>query len=140
MLCEAETTNSDVFQLAVAQNTAIYSVFEPAAKNHRNLRRFQQHGRQKHCYLRGFLHFRAAKVNVSAQQKRRKPSPKQLRNHKIWPPASRQDTWKKHAPQSRKSKTNSQKIDSFYFTFLLPVPGGRAHEPGPFRAAKDRVF
>ena len=45
MLCEAETTaNSDVFELAVAQNTAIYSVFEPAVKKHRNLRRFQQHG------------------------------------------------------------------------------------------------
>ena len=50
MLCDAETTaNSDVFELAVAQHTAIYSAFEPAVKKHRNLRRFQQHGRQKHC-------------------------------------------------------------------------------------------
>ena len=47
MLCEAETAaNNDVFELAVAQNTAIYSVFELAVKKHRNLRRFQQHGRQ----------------------------------------------------------------------------------------------
>ena len=30
MLCEAETTSdNDVFELAVAQNTANYSVFEP---------------------------------------------------------------------------------------------------------------
>ena len=33
MLCEGENTvNIDVFELAVAQNTAIYSVFEPAVK------------------------------------------------------------------------------------------------------------
>ena len=34
MLCEAETTaNSDVFELAVAQNTAIYSVLTCCQKN-----------------------------------------------------------------------------------------------------------
>ena len=33
MLCEGENTvDIDVFELAVAQNTAIYSVFEPAVK------------------------------------------------------------------------------------------------------------
>ena len=38
MLCEAETTaNSDVFELAVAQNTTIYSVFAPAVQKHRNV-------------------------------------------------------------------------------------------------------
>ena len=38
MLCEAETTpNSDVFELAVAQNTSMYRVFEPAVKKLRNL-------------------------------------------------------------------------------------------------------
>ena len=58
MLCEADPTpNSDVFELAVAQNNAIYSVVEPAVKKHRNLRRFQQHGRQRHCYLRGVFTF-----------------------------------------------------------------------------------
>ena len=49
---EAETTaSSDVFELAVAQATAICSFIEPAVKKHHNLRRFQRHGRQKHCYL-----------------------------------------------------------------------------------------
>ena len=52
MLCKAETTaNSDVFELAVAQNTAIYSVFNLLSKKHCNLRCFQQHGCQKRCYL-----------------------------------------------------------------------------------------
>ena len=52
MLCEAETTaSSDVVELAVAQSTAIYSVLEPAAKKHRNLRCFQQHGCQKHSHM-----------------------------------------------------------------------------------------
>ena len=37
MLCETEiTANSDAFELAVAQNTAIYCVFEPAVKKHCN--------------------------------------------------------------------------------------------------------
>ena len=41
MLCEPEIiANSDVFELAVAQNTAIYSVFEQSLKKHRYLRRF----------------------------------------------------------------------------------------------------
>ena len=71
MLCEAETTaNSDVVELAVAQNTAIYSVFESAIKKHRKLRRFQQHGRQKHCYLRGFLHFRAKNSSLGNVERR----------------------------------------------------------------------
>ena len=90
MLCEAATTaNSDVFELVVAQNTAIYSVFEPAVKKHRNLRRIQQHGRQTHCYLQFAFSRKDVKpqqstktlqTSISAQQKSRKPSPKQLQN------------------------------------------------------------
>ena len=54
-------------------------------------------------------------------------------------PASRQDTWKKYASQNRKSKTKSQKTQSF-FTFLLPVPGGRMHELVHSVLYKNSVF
>ena len=74
MHCNAEAAaNSDVFELAVAQNTAFHSVFEPAVKKHRNLRRFQRHGRQKHCYLRGFLHFCAKPSNIGNAQAQQNP-------------------------------------------------------------------
>ena len=93
MLCEAEATaNRDVFKLVVAQNTA----------KHRNLPRFQRRGRQTHCYLQAFVHFRAkssslrmykyvAKTNVSARQycENRHPNSEIT---KSGPPASRQDT------------------------------------------------
>ena len=70
MHCEGENTvNIDVFELAVAQNTAIYSVFQPAVKKHCNLRRFQQRGRQKRCYLQGFLRFRAKTSSLDNLQK-----------------------------------------------------------------------
>ena len=53
----------------MAQNTAIYSVFEPAVKKHPNFRCVQQHGRQKHCCLRVFLHFCAKSSSLGNVQK-----------------------------------------------------------------------
>ena len=73
MLREAETTaNSDVFELAVARNIAIYSVFERPIK--------------KHCYLRRFAkpsslgtYKNTVKINVSsAQQNGKNHPPKSL--------------------------------------------------------------
>ena len=130
MLCEAETTaGGDVFELAVAQSTAIYSVFEPAVKKHRNLRRVQRHGRQKHCYLRGFLHFCAKTSSLGNVQKHstnmqkpmflpnksgenRHPNSSEITKSGPRPPDKTHEQHN-YASQNQKSKTKSKKTVVF---------------------------
>ena len=122
MPCEAETTaNSDAFELAVAQmskkTTAICDAFNNMVA--------------KTLLFASFLHFCAKNLSLGNVQKHcknqcfyptktRKPSPKQLRNYKIWPPGLPTRHMEKYAFQNQKSKTNSKKN----ITFLLPFPAG----------------
>ena len=152
MLCEGENTvNIDVFELALAQDTAIYSVFEPAVKKHCNLRRFQQRGRQKRCYLRGFLRFRAKTSSLDNLQKHCK--------NQCFCPAKTAKTVAQTAPKSQnlvprppdkrhetknvlkpKIEDQQSKNTGVFFNFSL-AGSGRAHpRTSPFRAAKKTVF
>ena len=122
LLCEAEPpANSAVFELAVAQNTAICSVFESAVQKTPQFATFSTTRFPKTLLLaicEVFYIFaqrrqasamckNTAKTNVSAQQKRRRPSPKQLRNHEIWPPDLPTKHMEKKTSQFRKSKTKN---------------------------------
>ena len=135
MLCEAETiANSDVFEFAVAQNTAIYNAFlnllsnstancdvfnDMVAKNTAICEVVYIFAQRRQASA---MYKNTTKTKVSAQQKRQKPSPKQLRSG---PPASRQDTWKKTSKtDSRRPAVKEHKVfspDSESYGFLLQI-------------------
>ena len=100
-----------VFNNMVAKNTAICEVFYIFA-----------HRAQASAMCKS-----TAKTNVSAQQKRRKPSPKQLRNHKIWPPGLPTRHMEKICISKPKIEDQKSKNTCFFFflTFLLDW---RVHE------------
>ena len=152
------TGNSKVFQVQVAKNGTIYRIFTVCLCSARQtplqiamfwswpwpktplftvfLNTLSSYLRRR--YLRGFYIF-AQSRQVYATHKNTVKSMflpnKNGKNHppniseitKTASPTSRQDTSKKDASQNRKSKTKSKKTQ-FFFTFMLPVPGGRVHE------------
>ena len=151
MLCEGENTvNIDVFELVVAQNTAIYSVLEPAVKKHCNLRRFQQRGRQNRCYLRGFLRFHAKTSSLDNLQKHCKnqcfcpaktaktvaqTAPKS-QNLVPRPPDNKHE--KKERLETENRRPNVKKLNVFN---VYLADSGRAHAvTSPFRAVKHSIF
>ena len=66
--------------------------------------------------------------------------PNSLEITKSGPPATRQDTWKKYASQSRESKTKSEHKYHSFFYFSLAGSGRARARTSPFRAVKKRCF
>ena len=116
--------NSNVFELAVSQNTKIFAMFSPTQS-------------PKHPYLRGLLKFftvacrcqgEATYKNAlkSAQQKRQKPtSTEPLRKKNRFP-----------GFPARHIKIDDQK----WKRPCLPVRGRRMHENIHYRTVKNNVF
>ena len=108
----------DVFNNMVAQNTAICEVF---------------------TFSRKELKLRHANTNV-AQQKRRKPSTKQHRNHKICPAGLPTRHGKNTHLKTAKRRPTVKKHCFICFHFSLAGSGRARARTSPFRAAKHSVF
>ena len=134
MLCEAETiANSDVFEFAVAQNTAIYNAFlnllsnstancdvfnDMVAKNTAICEVVYIFAQRRQASA---MYKNTTKTKVSANKNVKNRHP----NSSIWPPASRQDTWKKTSKtDSRRPAVKEHKVfspDSESYGFLLQI-------------------
>ena len=148
MLCEGENTvNIDVFELAVAQNTAIYSVFEPAVKKKLQFEttwppktllfaRFFTFSRKnvkprqftKHCKNQCFCPAKTAKTVAQTAPKSQNLVPR--------PPDNKHE--KKERLETENRRPNVKKLNVFN---VYLADSGRAHAvTSPFRAVKHNIF